>query len=459
MTITVDNLLFLIFVSGTSSSTPSTPVGKVKPRKSSKDDKTTNQKMSYQSSEGSKSTDNTRKRTAEGNEDSESQRKTSLEGEEVAETSQKDSVDNAVVERNDNSVSNALKTPSASASFETGENCDKKCKTRRESSLESSRTVTSMKNIPTNLVESRKSSLESIEGSKSVRKVFTESVDTGRGKRTSIDSLSMSRKTLGESTDSKSVNITVRKTLTETVEMGKTTSESKKITKKLSTESVDSCSRNDAGEISSLEKVRNSRFVTSRVSDDIPDFETKPRQEEQVTIYDEDDNGTSISDIVAAQAMHESLTKLRKAAPVDAESPSAIPEEVQEESPKKVEDETSNDNDNKYSEAGQDESSVEGFIGPLLDENFKADEKLTQKTMAMDEIKSLLMKVKVQAVEEDEDEEKAIGISPDGRFLKFEEEIGRGSFKTVYRGLDTQTGVAVAWCELQVRFYRCFVNK
>lgn len=36
------------------------------------------------------------------------------------------------------------------------------------------------------------------------------------------------------------------------------------------------------------------------------------------------------------------------------------------------------------------------------------------------------------------------------RFLKFEEEIGRGSFKTVYRGLDTQTGVAVAWCELQV---------
>ncbi|XP_075229866.1 uncharacterized protein LOC142329299 isoform X7 [Lycorma delicatula] len=49
----------------------------------------------------------------------------------------------------------------------------------------------------------------------------------------------------------------------------------------------------------------------------------------------------------------------------------------------------------------------------------------------------------------EDDEEKAIGVSPDGRFLKFEEEIGRGSFKTVYRGLDTQTGVAVAWCELQ----------
>ena len=40
--------------------------------------------------------------------------------------------------------------------------------------------------------------------------------------------------------------------------------------------------------------------------------------------------------------------------------------------------------------------------------------------------------------------------SLDGRFLKFPEEIGRGSFKTVYRGLDANTGVAVAWCELQV---------
>ncbi|XP_069693417.1 uncharacterized protein Wnk isoform X2 [Periplaneta americana] len=55
----------------------------------------------------------------------------------------------------------------------------------------------------------------------------------------------------------------------------------------------------------------------------------------------------------------------------------------------------------------------------------------------------------VDGAVEDDDEEKAIGVSPDGRFLKFEEEIGRGSFKTVYRGLDTQTGVAVAWCELQ----------
>ncbi|KAI2803035.1 Wnk2p [Blomia tropicalis] len=47
-------------------------------------------------------------------------------------------------------------------------------------------------------------------------------------------------------------------------------------------------------------------------------------------------------------------------------------------------------------------------------------------------------------------EHDALDSSPDGRFLKFEE-IGRGSFKTVYKGLDSSTGVAVAWCELQER--------
>lgn len=50
----------------------------------------------------------------------------------------------------------------------------------------------------------------------------------------------------------------------------------------------------------------------------------------------------------------------------------------------------------------------------------------------------------------EEVETKAVGTSPDGRFLKFDIEIGRGSFKTVYKGLDTETTVEVAWCELQV---------
>jgi hypothetical protein len=45
-----------------------------------------------------------------------------------------------------------------------------------------------------------------------------------------------------------------------------------------------------------------------------------------------------------------------------------------------------------------------------------------------------------------------VAYSPDSqkRFLKYDIEIGRGSFKTVYKGLDTETGVAIAWCELQV---------
>ncbi|XP_057214140.1 serine/threonine-protein kinase WNK4 isoform X2 [Triplophysa rosa] len=57
-------------------------------------------------------------------------------------------------------------------------------------------------------------------------------------------------------------------------------------------------------------------------------------------------------------------------------------------------------------------------------------------------------------LEQDEKEEietKAVATSPDGRYLKFNIEIGRGSFKTVYKGLDTETTVEVAWCELQTR--------
>ncbi|XP_015259300.1 PREDICTED: serine/threonine-protein kinase WNK1-like isoform X2 [Cyprinodon variegatus] len=51
----------------------------------------------------------------------------------------------------------------------------------------------------------------------------------------------------------------------------------------------------------------------------------------------------------------------------------------------------------------------------------------------------------------EEAETKAVGTSPDGRFLKFDIEIGHGSFKTVYKGLDTDSTVEVAWCELQDR--------
>ncbi|XP_072314834.1 serine/threonine-protein kinase WNK4-like [Eucyclogobius newberryi] len=52
---------------------------------------------------------------------------------------------------------------------------------------------------------------------------------------------------------------------------------------------------------------------------------------------------------------------------------------------------------------------------------------------------------------DDESELQAVASSPDGRFLKFNIEIGRGSFKTVFKGLDTETTVEVAWCELQTQ--------
>lgn len=55
-----------------------------------------------------------------------------------------------------------------------------------------------------------------------------------------------------------------------------------------------------------------------------------------------------------------------------------------------------------------------------------------------------------ESEQEEEAEMKAVATSPGGRFLKFDIELGRGAFKTVYKGLDTETWVEVAWCELQV---------
>uniref|UniRef100_A0A3B4T5W5 non-specific serine/threonine protein kinase n=1 Tax=Seriola dumerili TaxID=41447 RepID=A0A3B4T5W5_SERDU len=63
-------------------------------------------------------------------------------------------------------------------------------------------------------------------------------------------------------------------------------------------------------------------------------------------------------------------------------------------------------------------------------------------------------KTAIKAASEENEEEaemKAVSTSPGGRFLKFDIELGRGSFKTVYKGLDTETWVEVAWCELQDR--------
>lgn len=76
------------------------------------------------------------------------------------------------------------------------------------------------------------------------------------------------------------------------------------------------------------------------------------------------------------------------------------------------------------------------------------DEESTQKKAVLSRAP---FESKSEQEEKDEVETKAVATSPDGRFLKFNIEIGRGSFKTVYKGLDTETTVEVAWCELQVR--------
>ena len=85
----------------------------------------------------------------------------------------------------------------------------------------------------------------------------------------------------------------------------------------------------------------------------------------------------------------------------------------------------------------------------MLDVSSDSEEETAQKKVVLTSAQSESNR---EQEEKDEVETKAVATSPDGRFLKFNIEIGRGSFKTVYKGLDTETTVEVAWCELQVRF-------
>lgn len=82
------------------------------------------------------------------------------------------------------------------------------------------------------------------------------------------------------------------------------------------------------------------------------------------------------------------------------------------------------------------------------DASSDSDDESTQKKVVLSRAP---FESKREQEEKDEVETKAVATSPDGRFLKFNIEIGRGSFKTVYKGLDTETTVEVAWCELQTR--------
>ena len=56
-------------------------------------------------------------------------------------------------------------------------------------------------------------------------------------------------------------------------------------------------------------------------------------------------------------------------------------------------------------------------------------------------------KMRVSRSESEDESEKTLETSPDGQFYKLNQIIGRGSFKTVYKGQNAETGVYVAWCE------------
>ncbi|XP_045063167.1 serine/threonine-protein kinase WNK2 isoform X7 [Coregonus clupeaformis] len=96
------------------------------------------------------------------------------------------------------------------------------------------------------------------------------------------------------------------------------------------------------------------------------------------------------------------------------------------------------------SQGGQKDSATESASA---DEKEKAGDKLN--VASTDGSKNAVRTASEE--NEEEAEMKAVATSPGGRFLKFDIELGRGSFKTVYKGLDTDTWVEVAWCELQDR--------
>ncbi|XP_066553863.1 serine/threonine-protein kinase WNK2 isoform X3 [Amia ocellicauda] len=99
------------------------------------------------------------------------------------------------------------------------------------------------------------------------------------------------------------------------------------------------------------------------------------------------------------------------------------------------------------SQGGQKDSATESVSADEEREKSEAEQK--GHAAGSDPTKSAARAVSDE--NEEEAEMKAVSTSPGGRFLKFDIELGRGSFKTVYKGLDTETWVEVAWCELQDR--------
>lgn len=92
----------------------------------------------------------------------------------------------------------------------------------------------------------------------------------------------------------------------------------------------------------------------------------------------------------------------------------------------------------------------EATVSPSVNQEVSSDSGEETGAALSDSNREGLLWQQREEEERDEEEMQAVASSPDGRFLKFNIEIGQGSFKTVYKGLDTETTVEVAWCELQV---------
>ncbi|XP_027110406.1 probable serine/threonine-protein kinase WNK11 [Coffea arabica] len=52
--------------------------------------------------------------------------------------------------------------------------------------------------------------------------------------------------------------------------------------------------------------------------------------------------------------------------------------------------------------------------------------------------------------EKQENKGGVLEISPDGRFIKYDEVLGRGAFKTVFKGFDQENGTEVAWYQINL---------
>ena len=53
---------------------------------------------------------------------------------------------------------------------------------------------------------------------------------------------------------------------------------------------------------------------------------------------------------------------------------------------------------------------------------------------------------------EDEDQGQSVAeLSPKGRFKRFKDELGRGAYKIVYKGVDHETGLEIAWNSISLK--------